>query len=659
MNYIKLCRVNDDDDDDDTNSRPGKDPDLIWDGSGAKSCRHLHEAERESSRAVEVKVKSPVFAHRERRERLEHKSEQLLCLGGTDDYIPFHSDLIYWYTNKPQWIARTGGYQTIRRCVVAAVMITITTGWKPRQDTFGYYTFLEASSELVTSHHITCHSFEKNYFSTMKHTRLAPPTTASLTQHTTRRGNPACRPTLSKYFQATASPFGGSAERNGAYNAIFGYSFSPASTPQTLLGHLLNLFKAQAVGALGIFVVDARGEPRLRLLVHGLHSKYPGPLAQPSPNKGKSFGYLDDVEGEAGELVLVDLDMLSQTTASRVLSLEHHMAKLVAHGQRPSIPLAPEGTGHSELIRAHKPFLIPFELAMYRDLPSLLRPRAPPPGDPALTAAVPALTDHQLRLGENLDHHKGAQSVGATCKHEKTHMIFQSQVAARASELGIQAPLITTAALKRFLDGNFHRTDPFDVADGILHGGEFLGHEFQNTLATYGIEGVATTVKNPQSNAVCERVHHTIADTLRILVHVNPPQNNTQATQLMDNVLATCMHASRCAINASMGSSPGALVFNRDSMLLDIPLTSNLIALQQIRQQGINMNLLRQNAKRIKHIFKVDDKVWMKEPDPDKLQPQKKGPYQIVQVRTNGTVKLRLSPNVTGTVNIKFLSCPS
>eukprot|EP00536_Pseudo-nitzschia_multiseries_P015568 jgi/Psemu1/43084/gm1.43084_g len=62
------------------------------------------------------------------------------------------------------------------------------------------------------------------------------------------------------------------------------------------------------------------------------------------------------------------------------------------------------------------------------------------------------------------------------------------------------------------------------------------------------------------------------------------------------------------------------------------------------------------NAKHIKHVFKVDDKVWMKEPDPDKLQPQKKGPYQIVQVHTNGTVKLRLSPNVTETVNIRKLT---
>eukprot|EP00536_Pseudo-nitzschia_multiseries_P018179 jgi/Psemu1/54452/gm1.54452_g len=47
-------------------------------------------------------------------------------------------------------------------------------------------------------------------------------------------------------------------------------------------------------------------------------------------------------------------------------------------------------------------------------------------------------------------------------------MVLQSQVPTDAYNLGIQAPLITTAVLKRFQDCNFYGTDPFDVADGIL-----------------------------------------------------------------------------------------------------------------------------------------------------------------------------------------------
>eukprot|EP00536_Pseudo-nitzschia_multiseries_P012646 jgi/Psemu1/32737/gm1.32737_g len=163
--------------------------------------------------------------------------------------------------------------------------------------------------------------------------------------------------TYSEYFCATPSPFGSSAERNKAYATIFSY-FTLASLPQVLLEHLLNLFEAEAVGALGIFVADPQGLPCLRL-VHGLR-KYPGPLAQHSPNKNKAFGYLDDIEGEAGELVLMDSAMLPPTIASQVLTLDHHLAEVEAHPGRLSIPVIPEETGHSELIRAHKAFFIPF-----------------------------------------------------------------------------------------------------------------------------------------------------------------------------------------------------------------------------------------------------------------------------------------------------------
>eukprot|EP00536_Pseudo-nitzschia_multiseries_P018168 jgi/Psemu1/54377/gm1.54377_g len=352
----------------------------------------------------------------------------------------------------------------------------------------------------------------------------------------------------------------------------------PTSTmpvPQAIIGsislleHLLNLFEAQAVGALGIFVVDARGESHLRL-VHGIRKKYPGPLAQPSPNKDKSFSCLDDIEGEAGELVLVNSDMLSQTTASRVLSLEHHMAELDAHQQRPSTPaffipfelvpfllckgLSPcqameilhpqlnHGAGTAYTVPAGNPMLLqpgpPFRIepsltnymkhkVMYQDLPSLKPPPPPPPGGPTHSQQLSLLV-----VSENLDH-KRAQSVRATwgplytqrllllygkqeednlppiyqawaqkkSKHEKIHMIFQSQVADRAAELGIQAPLITTTTLKRFQDGNFHGTEPFDVADGILH------------MAFTPLGGSAATLKREQEAAANVATYDTMIST--------------------------------------------------------------------------------------------------------------------------------------------------
>ena len=48
------------------------------------------------------------------------------------------------------------------------------------------------------------------------------------------------------------------------------------------------------------------------------------------------------------------------------------------------------------------------------------------------------------------------------------------------------------------------------------NGGEFTGIEFQEMLHSYNIQDCPTTVKNPQANAIVERIHLTMADILRM-----------------------------------------------------------------------------------------------------------------------------------------------
>eukprot|EP00536_Pseudo-nitzschia_multiseries_P017053 jgi/Psemu1/49102/gm1.49102_g len=79
------------------------------------------------------------------------------------------------------------------------------------------------------------------------------------------------------------------------------------------LDHVLDLFETQAVGAMGIFVVNSSSVIWLRV-IHGLQ-KFPGFLDQGSPNKPNAFGYLDDIVGDTGELARVKADMLSKTLA--------------------------------------------------------------------------------------------------------------------------------------------------------------------------------------------------------------------------------------------------------------------------------------------------------------------------------------------------------
>ena len=103
-------------------------------------------------------------------------------------------------------------------------------------------------------------------------------------------------------------------------------------------------------------------------------------------------------------------------------------------------------------------------------------------------------------------------------------------------------------------------------------------------------------------------MHQTIGDILRVVLHTNPPQNMDDANQVMDNTLATSMHATRCVVSAPSWTTPGALVYGRD-MIMDVLLIANLSAIWDSRQQMIDENLIKQNKKRIEHHYQVGDRV--------------------------------------------------
>ncbi len=50
-------------------------------------------------------------------------------------------------------------------------------------------------------------------------------------------------------------------------------------------------------------------------------------------------------------------------------------------------------------------------------------------------------------------------------------------------------------------------------------------------------------------------------------MHTNPPHNMTQARDIINEALATVMHAMQTTIAATVGSTPGFLVFAGDMFL--------------------------------------------------------------------------------------------
>jgi hypothetical protein len=122
------------------------------------------------------------------------------------------------------------------------------------------------------------------------------------------------------------------------------------------------------------------------------------------------------------------------------------------------------------------------------------------------------------------------------------------------------------------------------------HGIEFRGANFQCVLHHFGIKDVATSIHNPQSNAVCERLHQSVGNALHVFLSQGIPFNIHNVAELVSSALATALHASLATIDCTLGMTPGGIEFNRD-MFLNIPLQTDFHLLQTHHQAVIEDNL--------------------------------------------------------------------
>ena len=169
------------------------------------------------------------------------------------------------------------------------------------------------------------------------------------------------------------------------------------------------------------------------------------------------------------------------------------------------------------------------------------------------------------------------------------------------------------------------------------NGSEFLGAEFANTLDSYGIQRVPTTIKNPAANMV-ERVHQTLGNLLRVyeLEKYDFPRGDPWS-----NILASAAWAIRSTVHTTLDATPGQLVYGRD-MLFDLAFKANWREIKERKRNRIEDSNKRENAKRVRHTYKVGDLVTK---DRNQLQPKlhrpRDGPYTVVKVYTNGVVKIQ------------------
>ena len=145
-------------------------------------------------------------------------------------------------------------------------------------------------------------------------------------------------------------------------------------------------------------------------------------------------------------------------------------------------------------------------------------------------------------------------------------------------------------------------------------------------------------------------MHQTVGNVLRIYLYSNPPQNMPQARDIIDQALATAMHAMRTTVATTLGSTTGALAFSRD-MFLNIPLIDNWQVIHKHWEHYVNENLRHANLKRHQYEYAQGQKVLKKVYDPTKLVSRTTGTYTIEWVHFNGTITIDICPVITKRIN--------
>ena len=182
-------------------------------------------------------------------------------------------------------------------------------------------------------------------------------------------------------------------------------------------------------------------------------------------------------------------------------------------------------------------------------------------------------------------------------------------------------------------------------------GKEFLG-DFANMVSNdYGIERKGTTVRNPQSNAIIERIHQTIANIIRTFEMQDDPYLDPDDPWA--GILSATMFAVRATYHTTLQATPAQLVFGRDA-ILNTKFEANWNLIRTQKQKIIKKNNERENSKRIPHEYKAQDKVLcVGKPTLSKFGSSPwEGPYEIVKVNNNGTVHLKKGV-VIETINIR------
>ena len=169
-------------------------------------------------------------------------------------------------------------------------------------------------------------------------------------------------------------------------------------------------------------------------------------------------------------------------------------------------------------------------------------------------------------------------------------------------------------------------------------GSEFIGHEFKTMVEKdYGIDTKGITVRNPQANAIIERVHQVLGNTIRTF---DNEQRTINHQDPWTGILCAVAFAVRSTYHTTLKATPGQLVYGRD-LIFNIQHEVDWRIINANKQRKIVKNNQLENLKRIAHDYKVNDQVLVERHDARKMERPYDGPYTITSIYTNGTVTIK------------------
>jgi hypothetical protein len=147
--------------------------------------------------------------------------------------------------------------------------------------------------------------------------------------------------------------------------------------------------------------------------------------------------------------------------------------------------------------------------------------------------------------------------------------------------------------------------------------------------------------QNPTANLLVERLHSTLEDQLRTKIL------GKDIVGEVNYLIQIALFANRVTTPSNCAYSPSQLTYGVD-MIFRQKILIDWVALKQVRRLQAVANNAKENKKRLRHIYQVDDLILTVK-KPYELAKAgmitsptySKGPYRILKLYKNGTVKIQ------------------